>query len=57
MSDRCVVLWIVAGLFFNMAGVVGSFAAHSAWVAFASLFTTALIAAIAAIDVEGAKHE
>ncbi|WP_316374916.1 hypothetical protein [Burkholderia anthina] len=57
MNDRSVVLWIIAGFFFNIAGVVGSFAANSAWVAFASLFTTALIAAIAAIDVEVAKHE
>ena len=46
-------LWIISGFVFNVAGLVGSFAAMSAWVLTGTLLITSLILAIAAIDEEG----
>ncbi|MBR8362132.1 hypothetical protein KDW55_02215 [Burkholderia sp. AU19243] len=46
-------LWIVSGHVFNVAGLVGSFAANSAWVLTGTLLITSLILAIAAVDKEG----
>ncbi|MEY8173997.1 hypothetical protein [Burkholderia multivorans] len=45
--------WIISGFLFNIAGLVGSFAAMSAWVLTGTLLITSLILAIAAIDKEG----